>query len=225
MAMSIATVIYRTTNIVRSFGRAAHPLRRIWVDPSEVRFCTPPSKYADVVQFDANRAHPHAAINRGYFFEWSNLGRTLDGAWDDLSVKFEDLLEYKAIADHIAGRSRWSCSEFAGRAEAWIKMGNASRGSITAKGFKEGRERELDLLIESISKIGVRPAKRSLSTLATIDDICVNISRTSEMLFNNRGHHRLAIAKCLTVTTVPVVILVTHRLCRSDALNFYSEKS
>ena len=40
-----------------------------YIHPSEVKYCIFPTKFCDYNQFDLNRLHPHAGVNRGVFDE------------------------------------------------------------------------------------------------------------------------------------------------------------
>lgn len=178
----------------------------IYVDPNSVGRCTPASDTTDMNQYDGNRNHPHAALNRGYFFEENRAGMVLDGEWDTWqSPRFDELLEFIAIKEHVIGFKQWRDSEFCVRSQRAIKQGFHSKGFLDPQEFVEVRSRQIDELLQNISRSGVHPAND------LFDNISVNVDRAGEFLFNNRGHHRLAIAKCLNLASVPVLVVVTHK--------------
>lgn len=182
----------------------------IWVSPKEVEYCTPASPLADLNQHEADLDHPHAFYNRGYFLERARRGSLLAGDWDAYNLSFDTLLEYNALLDHINGKERWSNSSFASRLIHYIKLGHILHGYTDQEKFLVDREKQIDDLIKSISKTGVIPAGGRDAKKAQEDDISVNIARDGMLLFNNRGHHRLSIAKVLGIATVPVQIIVVH---------------
>ncbi len=73
------------------------------------------------------------------------------------------------------------------------------------------REKELDSLINSIIKKGVYPFGKNNND-AYIDNISVGLTRHNTLLFNNRGHHRLSIAKILKLNSIPVKITVSKNI-------------
>lgn len=189
--------------------------RLLWIDPQDVRYCTPASEWTDVNQHEARLDHPHAFHDRGYFHEAQRRGTVMPGDWDGATLAFQDLLEFTALRDHIAGAIPWHRSAFAERSRRWIDSGETSRGYGRSSEFLAGRLEEIESLIRSIERHGVNPAAGAGSQYCTDDDISVNVGRDGRILFNNRGHHRLAIAKILHVPLVPVQIIVWHSESRT----------
>lgn len=167
-----------------------------------IEFCTAPSKWCDYTQFGSDKNHPHASQNRGVFLEETDGGvKFLETDWDIPGIRFDALIEFKAIDDHMTGKLKWRDSIFAKRNLTYLTRGNAIRGLENPETFLLDREREIDSLINSIRRNNVQPAKCE----QFIDNISVNIGRNG-IYFNNRGHHRLAIAKVLGLNEVPVKI-------------------
>lgn len=189
-----------------------------FVSTHKIIHCTPSSVCTDLNQHEKDRDHPHAFFDRGHFFEKERKGLVLDGDWDDAELKFTSLLEYQALYRHIKGIERWGLSRFAGRVVRYMKMTNKESAGAWYR-FKEfndphqfiaHRERQIDSLIASIKDNGVLPVGGINCQTSMLDDISVNISRKGEILFNNKGHHRLSIAKILGIDLVPVQIIVWH---------------
>jgi hypothetical protein len=189
-----------------------------WISPVQINYCTPSSAYTDLNQHEKDRDHPHAFYDRGYFFEEERKGLILDGDWDIAQLKFSSLLEYKALDRHIKGIERWGLSKFAGRMAAYMNMSNkkSAGAQYRFKGFNNpdeftiSRECQINSLIKSIKRDGMFPAGGKNCQVSGLDDISVNVSRTGGLIFNNRGHHRLAIAKILDIDLIPVQIIVWH---------------
>jgi|APSaa5957512622_1039677.scaffolds.fasta_scaffold24532_1 hypothetical protein len=190
-----------------------------WVSPSQISYCTPSSKYTDLNQYERDRDHPHAFYDYGYFFEKERRGIILDGNWDVPQLKFTSLLEYQALYKHIKGIERWSLSKFADRMIKYMLMTNKEsfgaryrfEGFNSPDEFIADRERQINSLIISIKENGVLPVGGVDCKVSKLDDISLNASRTGELLFNNRGHHRLALAKILDIKLIPTQIVVWHK--------------
>jgi hypothetical protein len=189
-----------------------NPAKLYWVSPQHITYCTPNSPYTDINQHEANKEHPHAFHNRGYFKEIIRKGVVLAGTWDRPDLKFTELLEYKALRDHILGIRPWCDSQFAKRCIHYISLGYTSRGHSDTTRFLVERQANIDNLIDSIKRFGVRPSKGVNPKHNEWDNISVNVARDGELLFNNRGHHRLAIAKILGIEKLPVQVVVWHKL-------------
>jgi len=202
-----------------------------YISPKSIIHCTKESKYCDYTQYSKNRFHPHAGNNRGVFEE-NNKGliKIIHSEWDNPGIQFEALLEFKALKNHYIGKQKWRDSDFALRLKEYVKICREqklfiksnifSKLSIYFKSSKSiiksakinelliRREDLIDTLFESIIKNGVQPSNKKNEKKNFIDNISVNLGDDSRILFNNRGHHRLSIAKILNLKFVPVKITV-----------------
>ena len=179
------------------------------VNPEDIILCTEANKFTQHTQHTKKLLHPHAKLDRGWFDVGPHCPRVQKNDWDGLlGPKFEALIEYKSIANHYNGVQNWRYSEFAGRIKNWAQRGQPIRELGT--NFKdldqwlELREKEIDQLINSISN------GYTCSTIYA-DNIGVNIGRRGDLLFNNCGHHRLSILKCLGVKEIPVIPVTVYR--------------
>ena len=182
-----------------------------YINPDEVKYCIYPSKFCDYTQFGSLRLHPHAGKDRGVFNEdISGYIKLNNNDWDNKpGILFSDLLEFKAIQNHYNGIENWKNSEFAHRNVAYIKSNNDVRGFTDYKSFLIEREKQIDGLIISIEKRGVYPLGILKKKNLFIDNISIALTRNNDFFFNNRGHHRLSIAKILGIPKIPVKITVT----------------
>ncbi len=187
-----------------------------WVSPHKIVYCTPSSKYTDLNQHEKDRDHPHAFYDRGYFYEDGSKGKILSGDWDRATLEFSSLLEYKALYEHINGIEKWRYSMFASRIIEYYMSKPNKELAYRFQDFKDSdefivaRESQIDALIQGIKDNGVLPAGGEGCGVSKLDDISANLSHTGDLIFNNRGHHRLAIAKILNIKLVPVQIIVWH---------------
>lgn len=202
-----------------------------YINPKSIIYCTKESKYCDYTQFSKDIFHPHAGINRGVFNEEENgLIRIIKSNWDRPGVKFNQLLEFQALKDHYINKKKWRNSKFAVRLKNYIAIKQKDKfftksiifGKLK-KYFKNTnlinkpskidelilrREILIDNLFESIKKNGIKPIEKKTKNKSFIDNISVNVGRRGDIYFNNRGHHRLSIAKILKLKLIPVKITV-----------------
>ena len=181
------------------------------ISPEIIKNCIYPSKFCDYTQFNSTRSHPHAGINRGVFKENPSGYITINNTNWDLrpGVKFTDLLEFKALKNHFTGKQNWKKSQFALRNIKFIKKNNKVRGFTNFKNFLIEREKKIDQLFNSILKHGVKPVNTRKNKKLFIDNISVALTKKNNLYFNNRGHHRLAIAKLLNIKVIPIKITIT----------------
>ena len=80
------------------------------------------------------------------------------------------------------------------------------RGISNPNKFLLAREKQIDALFESILKKGICPINFSNNKKEFIDNISIALTEDMQFFFNNRGHHRLSIAKILGIKKIPVKI-------------------
>lgn len=180
------------------------------ISPKEITFCILPTKYCDYTQFSLSRTHPHAGINRGVFRENTHGYVKINGSnWDKKpGVLFSKLLEFEALKNHYTGKENWKKSKFAMRNVNYIKKNFKVRGVKNYKNFLSKREKQIDDLFESIIKKGIYPINLKKNKKKFIDNISLVLTKDKKFFFNNRGHHRLSIAKIIGLKNVPVKITV-----------------
>ena len=195
-----------------------------YISPKKIKYCILASKYCDYTQFNSSKLHPHAGNNRGVFKEDISGYIKIDNSnWDyKPGIFYSKLLEYKAIQNHYSGKENWKNSKFAKRNVNFIKDNNKVRGFTNYNNFLVKREQQIDNLIESIAKNGIYPVNINQNKKLFIDNISVVLTSNNKFYFNNRGHHRLTIAKILNLKKIPIKITVA----KSDKIlnNFYESK-
>lgn len=202
-------------------------LKVFYVSPKLILNCIAPSKYCDYTQFKATKSHPHAGQDRGVFKEEPNGYIRIDNSnWDyKPGILFSELDEYQSLLNHYLGKENWKNSKFARRYYNFMKKNKTiERGFKNADDFLEGREKQIDDLIESILKNNVYPVKIQKSKFEFIDNISLVLNKNQELLFNNRGHHRLSISKILNIKEIPVKITLAKSTKILEEFNFRSIK-
>ena len=179
------------------------------IKTNKVKYCIFPSKYCDYTQFNSSIVHPHAGQDRGVFKE-NRAGyiRFKKTNWDSSpGILFSKLLEYQALLKHYNGKENWKKSEFAKRYFNYMKVTKLKdRGISNPNKFLFAREKQIDTLFESILKKGICPINISNNKKEFIDNISIALTEDMQFFFNNRGHHRLSIAKILGIKNIPVKI-------------------
>lgn len=176
----------------------------------EVKYCINPSQFCDYTQFQLTKIHPHAGVDRGVFDE-DPFGyiKINESNWDKQpGVLFTKLLEFKALKDHYTGNQNWKKSEFAKRNVNYIKKKNSVRGFTNHNLYLSSRERQIDDLFNSMLQRGIYPNDISKAKNELNDNISLVLTKNNELYFNNRGHHRLSIAKILKLKKIPIKIVV-----------------
>lgn len=177
-----------------------------YINPNLVKYCIFPSKHVDYTHISLSKFWPHAGVHRGVFKE-NLLGfiRIVKSNWDyKPGSLFTHLLEYKALKNHYTGKENWKKSKFAKRNVNFIKMNNSVRGFKDPKTFLIQRERQIDALFESILKKGIYPNDIPREKNVFVDNISLALTKNNKLFFNNRGHHRLSIAKILGLKQIPI---------------------
>lgn len=170
--------------------------------------------------------------NRNFSME-ENRGKVVGGDWDDSSYIFEELAVYKAINERISLEKKWEDTEFYTECMRDIDSGRVLWKCSTSSELLE-RFDFIDKIIIDMKRNGYKSGYDShiLGEDATMlaksrkysDEITINIGRNGEFYFQD-GRHRLAIAKVLGISKVPVKILVRHEGWVSKLLRIKNQES
>tara|TARA_B100001057_G_C22871767_1_gene959315 strand:+ start:15194 stop:15826 length:633 start_codon:yes stop_codon:yes gene_type:complete len=185
--------------------------KTFYISPRKIKYCLSASDYCDYTQWNSSKIHPHAEQNRGVFRE-DPLGyiKINNSKWDyNPGILFTKLLEYQALLEHYNGKESWKKSKFAKRYYAYLKISKVvDRGFSNADDFLLYREKQIDALFESILKNGIYPVNIKKNKKLFVDNISIALTKHKRLYFNNRGHHRLSIAKILALREIPIKITV-----------------
>ena len=185
-----------------------------YISPKIIKNCIAPSKYCDYTQLNSTKLHPHAGLDRGVFKEdKSGYIKISNTKWDyKPGVLFVKLLEFEALKNHYTGKENWKNSRFAMRNVNFIKKNNKVRGFTNYKNFLIKREEQIDKIFKSISENGIHSFESTSGKSMFIDNISLALTKDNKLYFNNRGHHRLSIAKILGLKEIPVKITVAKSI-------------
>ncbi|RQG89220.1 hypothetical protein EA462_12710 [Natrarchaeobius halalkaliphilus] len=167
-----------------------HPYRTIDVDPSEIEY------YGG--QFTNNPFRYGGTFSVAYY-----AGATVRGGrWDNAKKSVTDLPKYTAVVDRYEKGIPWDETGIYDRILELAERGGSYDGCTTRADVSR-RYKEIDELYTSIEGDGY-------SEDDSLDQVCVNIGRDGEIIFNGNGNHRLFIAKVLSLNEIPVRVLVRH---------------
>ncbi|RQH01249.1 hypothetical protein EA472_07285 [Natrarchaeobius oligotrophus] len=184
------TLRYVRLGLARRRDHYPHPYKTIDVDPSVIewyggRFTNNPFRYGGTFSL----AYYAGATVRG-------------GDWDLETVPVNELRKYSAVVDRYERGIPWEETNIY---EHILELAErkGSYDGCTTKADVVRRYREIDELYQQIRDDGYR-------TDDGLDQVCVNIGRNGDVIFNGNGNHRLFIAKVLGLDEIPVRVLVRH---------------
>lgn len=173
------------------YGKGFDPERVIWLDPRDVTYCS--------------------------LFEFSSIsyrGRVVPGNWDRQEKKFEDLDVFVGIKEACVEGKPWQETVFYQRILHKLERGQILWDCKDRSDFDK-RCKDIEALFIRIKTEGYKSqgelseSEDLGSSLYTNSEIGVSIGRAGEFLFSD-GAHRLAIAKILGLTRIPVKVVVRH---------------
>ena len=134
-------------------------------------------------------------------------GAAQPGDWDQSDKRFDRLAVYQAFNEVCKQKAKsWSETDYYKTILASIENGQG-KYSCETQADLDARCEKLTALYESIATEGYK-SQAELNT--TFDDeVAVAVSRDGQFLFAD-GAHRLAIAKVLGLTEIPVLVSVRH---------------
>jgi hypothetical protein len=150
-------------------------------------------------------------------------GHILGGNWDHLEKRFDTLDLYIAIKEVCKEGKKWSDTVFYQRVLDDIRKGQLLWGCQDESDLVK-RCKYIESLFQSICNDGYK-SQRELFLAGKIQDqvvaeeeVTVSIGRYGDLLFCD-GAHRMAIAKLIGVTTIPIKVAVRHK----DWIKFRNE--
>lgn len=199
------------------YGRLApRPYELIHVDPAAVEYCTLPSLQA---QFDLSKYGSHVVDG-----EWDRRD-VYDDVWytrefaPPVRARFEDHALYRAMEAHFQEGVPWVETDW----YRWVLDHQGTVGQYPDEGRMRERLQQVDTLYEHVRTKGYR-TQRQLSQRRSEEiplysrslpypehyEVDVNIGRSGDLFFNFNGRHRLAVAKLLSLDSIPVRVFARH---------------
>lgn len=142
------------------------------------------------------------------------LGVVTPGRWDTAAFPLEDHPIIQRAEAGLAqvvqtGGSWLETADFQHRLQRLQAMGHDR--DVTSRQALEQRGREYDQMIASARATGTIPAARERhGDSREYGGICILVGRRGELINQGDGKHRLAIARGLGLTAIPVCIAAVH---------------
>ena len=198
--------------VVPSYRSARRQMGRLMLTASG----TPRDKYLEI---DRQLLVPPSRISARYRLPDSVLrnrgpGWVVGGDWDLDPKPFDDDMRYRALRDVLVNGIPWDQTERYRVAIERIERGQPQWYCRTREEYDE-RCRGIERLYEHIKKDGfltqgeLRRRRATSAVGGKGDEVTVAIARDGAVLFID-GAHRLAIAKILEISRIPVEVIVRH---------------
>lgn len=129
-------------------------------------------------------------------------GRVLGGNWDKNVVQFEEHVFYRSFYKRFKNNVKWEETEYYNRVLEQIRAGRIK--------WDCRNKEDLDIRCVKLDEIFRDMREQGYKKRWNEDEVCVNIGRNGELIFNN-GRHRLIFSKLLEIQKIPVQITVRHK--------------
>ncbi len=177
--------------------RTAEPFTVIYVNPVHIHYRTPKD------------------IDR-----WENIGEVRGGDWDCSNKSLEDGPKYRSVVDRFKNGTSWDKTDIYQDTIKCVNNNKTHWNGCRNVNDIENRVNHLEQLYKTIYESGFKSQSqlhdksvKSIVLSGSFDrsktDIAVAIGRDGEFLFVD-GNHRLAIAYCLDLESIPVRVVVRH---------------
>jgi len=198
---------------IYKFGKAHNIPDRslIYIDPRDIEYFLLSSKLTrDFRRFNKSNIPEHN-LEKGTYSPYLFTDIVLDGDWDIYKKPYIFDNIYRGISEYFFDDKKDGEIEYIQSLKIREKV---KKESDYAEKMIEKRK----TLYESIKKDGYETQyqsgkkDRSDPPYKRPSEVCINIGRNGELIFNNSdAHHRLALAKLLEINEIPVVVVVRHR--------------
>jgi len=138
-------------------------------------------------------------LSKALYYPPRYTGIVIGGGWDLNRIPHKYDRVYKAVKKHYCDGVPWSETEY----YSYLKL-TAKNNPRKSADFLETKLKEINKLYDNIKSDGYMPRTRKHNYIS------VNIGRRGELIFNNIGHHRLAISKTLNIDEIPVLVVCRH---------------
>jgi 2-polyprenyl-3-methyl-5-hydroxy-6-metoxy-1,4-benzoquinol methylase len=180
----------RSKKLIKNKDNELNVDKIFWVDPKKIR-------YLSLNEFDS----------------YKDKGKIIDGDWDLLERRFEDLDVHVAFRERFIEGKKWETTVYYQRVLKELNKGKILWDCKTQSDF-DNRLKKLEMLFETIKNNGYKSqqelqSKKNPNPIKLDDEVTINIGRNGDLLFND-GAHRLSLAKLLNITKIPTKITVRH---------------
>lgn len=188
-------ILGRTINILHylypELYTDADPFKIIYVSPDNIKYCSD--------------------INVFY-------GETLEGSWDQTQKQFSQNPVYISLKQRYKDGTDWQATPLY---EEFMKKKTQHGKAWSRANFRE-RCNDIEQLYESIINHGYQEQSQLIKNKSLsknnfdpshhyLNEVTIDIGRDGRLLWNQRGQHRLSIAKILSIDYIPVLVRGRHK--------------
>ncbi len=191
----------------------ANPVKLIYVNPQHIKFNQLPAPTDVICKYDIKKKGKR-------YDKLRNLGRVIDGDWDTCKREIHlASATNRMLLERFRENKNWDEIDVYRQHLARIDNGETAWHKCASREELENRAAKIEKLFTNIAKNGYRSqyemARNKLKflfrTKCFFDEVTVNIGRQGELLFNNSGANRLAIAQVLKLESIPARVLIRHK--------------
>jgi hypothetical protein len=175
--------VSRALKVPSASGAVAKPRKIIWVRPEDI-------------VFKVCREHKLRAND------------ILAGDWDLDRARVADTKKYRSICQHFQEGHRWEDTILFETYAERLLAGESVRGLDSIPGLLRFYETQVEALFNDLSANGFRIERGLLGQPVSLPH--VHIGRGGEVMYGNRGNHRLAMAKILSIEVMPCHVRTRH---------------
>jgi len=184
----------------------------IYIDPSDVNhyliYSIPPT-YTFGPNYD--KIIPIHKLEKGRFNPELYTGMILSGDWDIYKQNYEKDRVFVSLKQHYRKGKDWENTDYGHH--LWLRGKIRNKDNYFAK-----RVNSIEKTHESVREHGIikqhtlkgkekeRPEYKNRPW-----DININIGRNGELIYNNYGHNRFAMARLLGLDEIPAFVVVRHK--------------
>ncbi len=203
-------VLYNYYLMKFSEARRRPNRRIIHVNPQNIKYYLLTSDLTrDFRDFDKSYAPKHN-LEKGTFSPHGFRDVVLPGDWDIYKKPYSLDNVYDGMKKYIIEDKNVNETSYY---HSYLIKEKIKEEKNYAEGILEEKKELCDQIIKNgyRSQYEVGKKRYSDEPYKRPSEICINIGRNGELIFNNSdAHHRLAFAKLLGINKVPVVVIVRH---------------
>lgn len=153
---------------------------------------------------------PLHKLEKGRFCPTVWHGISMGGCWDLYRKPHKYDRVYRGLRDHYLEGKDWRDTEYITTYILREQIRNEA-------GYAQRKIRERERRWRSISQNGYLTQYEQGNKRSNVPirkrpwEVTVNIGRNGKLIFNNTGHHRLAISKLQQINPIPVAVVVRHK--------------
>ncbi len=177
----------------------------VWIDPNSIEYYLLSSTHTEKFSQKYRRDFPLHKLEKGKFPPAIFHGCVVPGNWDLMKKRIEYDRVHNAMFHRFTKEGNFESSEY----NHILNQRNELRDDID---YRQDKLSRVDDLYHSIKEHGLLSPHQLADEEYNLENpgISVNIGRNGEFIFNNSGHHRLAISQVLKLRAIPVLVVVRH---------------